>query len=51
MVVAYTIEGVPMVEVAASQAIPARVAWNRYRLGLEDLRAAGRRLKAKEAPQ
>lgn len=51
VVIAHTIEGVPMVEVAASQAIPVNAAWNRLRLGLDDLRAAGRRLKAKEDPQ
>jgi RNA polymerase sigma-70 factor (ECF subfamily) len=50
VVIAYRIEGVPMVEVAAAQAIPVNTAWNRLRLGLDDLRAAGRRMKAKEGP-
>jgi RNA polymerase sigma-70 factor, ECF subfamily len=40
VVVAYELEGVSMAEVAASFSIPVNTAWNRLRLGREDLRAA-----------
>lgn len=43
VVVAYELDGVAMVDVAASQGIPLNTAWNRLRLGREDLRAAARR--------
>lgn len=43
VVVAYELEGVPMADVAAAQGIPVNTAWNRLRLGREELRAAARR--------
>lgn len=43
VVMAYELEGVAMVDVAAAQGIPLNTAWNRLRLGREDLRAAARR--------
>lgn len=43
-VVAYELDGLAMVEVAAAQRIPLNTAWNRLRLGREDLRAAARKV-------
>ena len=51
VIIAYEIEGVSMVEVAALQAIKLNTEWNRRRLGLLDLRAAAFRMKAKEGSQ
>jgi RNA polymerase sigma-70 factor (ECF subfamily) len=47
VVVAYELEGVPMAEVAAAEKIPVNTAWNRLRLGRQDLRAAVERLRRK----
>ena len=44
VVVAYELDGLAMVEVAAAQRIPLNTAWNRLRLGREDLRAAARKV-------
>ena len=44
VVVAYELERVAMAEVAAAQRIPLNTAWNRLRLGREDLRAAARKV-------
>lgn len=44
VVVAYELEGVAMVDVAAALAIPLNTAWNRLRLGRADLQAAATRL-------
>lgn len=43
VVVAYELEGVEMVDVAAAQGIPVNTAWNRLRLGRADLRRLARR--------
>lgn len=45
VVVAYELEGVAMVDVAAALGIPPNTAWNRLRLAREDLRAAARRAR------
>ena len=45
VIVAYELEGVPMVDIARALGIPVNTAWNRLRLGREDLRAAWKRLK------
>lgn len=44
VVVAYELEGVAMVDVAAALAIPVNTAWNRLRLAKADLREAAQRL-------
>lgn len=46
VVIAHEVEGAPMADVAAALSISINTAWNRLRLGREDLRAAWRR-KAK----
>lgn len=46
VIVAYEIEGIPMVEVAAALAIPVNTAWNRLRLAKEDLRMRWTRMQA-----
>lgn len=51
VVVAYELEGIPMSEVAAAIGIPVNTAWNRLRLGREDLRDAWNRLAAQRAPR
>ena len=43
VVVAYEVEGMPMSDVARAQGIPLNTAWNRLRLGREDLRSAWHR--------
>lgn len=48
VVVAYELEGVAMTDVAAALAIPVNTAWNRLRLGREDLRTAWKRMARKE---
>lgn len=48
VLVAYDLEGNAMRNVALSLNIPLNTAWNRRRLGLDDLRAAWRRKKAAE---
>ena len=48
VVVAYELEGVAMADVAAALSIPVNTAWNRLRLGREDLRAAWKRVAARE---
>ena len=45
IIVAYELEGVPMADIACALSIPVNTAWNRLRLGREDLRAAWKRLK------
>ena len=47
VVVAYELEELPMAEVATLLDIPLNTAWNRLRLGRDDLRAAWRRLVCK----
>lgn len=50
VVVAYELEGVAMVDIAAALSIPENTAWNRLRLGREDLReAAARVLRQRES--
>lgn len=44
VVVAYELDGVAMVDVAAALAIPVNTAWNRLRLGRADLRAMAERM-------
>lgn len=51
VVIAYELEGIPMAEVAAALSIPVNTAWNRLRLGREDLRAAWRRMSRKEGQE
>jgi len=46
VVLAYDVRGVAMAEVAVALGIPVNTAWNRRRLGLDDLRAAWRRLSS-----
>lgn len=46
VVVAYELEGIPMVDVAAAVGIPVNTAWNRLRLAREDLRSAWARMAA-----
>ena len=48
VVVAYELEGVAMADVAAALSIPVNTAWNRLRLGREDLRAAWKRMGRKD---
>ena len=43
VVVAYEVEGIPMSDVARAQGISLNTAWNRLRLGREDLRSAWHR--------
>lgn len=44
VVLAYDVRGLAMAEVAVALGIPVNTAWNRRRLGLDDLRAAWRRI-------
>ena len=48
VVVAYELEGVAMADVAVALGIPVNTAWNRLRLGREDLRAAWKRIARRE---
>jgi DNA-directed RNA polymerase specialized sigma24 family protein len=48
VIVAYTLEGISMSEVAASFNIPVNTAWNRLRLAREDLREAWERYEKKK---
>lgn len=49
VIVAYDLECVPMVDVAAALRIPVNTAWNRRRLALADLRAFYRRRRVGSA--
>lgn len=48
VLVAYELEDLEMVEVAAMQGIPVNTAWDRKRRGLEKLTAAAYRMKLRE---
>lgn len=43
VIIAYELEGIPMVDVAIKQGVPVNTAWNRLRLARRDIRAAFRR--------